>query len=496
MTTTLATTFDAVFSGFSDSSADWAQLRQWAETLDHEPEKNAAARGAFWHQATKLWKQTAPRGTFSAAQAEHVAEYYRQLPADDRTRGAILQFFSAVGQPAALRAFVALVTEQPPADATDTLLAFAPLFQADKLPVDDLFPALFAGLGHPVVAGAALDLANYLTHSNRVPRHPAAELVDQLASILGALVQQLQLVEENPQQFAATPQALTTLVGDCVGLIVAICNALALIGEPVVSGKLHQALALSHRQVRCEAAAALATLGDKTGLDQLIELAAFPLVRARALVLLEHLGAIERVDERFRTPLARAEAALVAWLSQPTQFGAAPSSLELIDESRQPWPGFDEPVDCFLFDVEYRAGEKSFTAIALAGPASDIVTADLEDLPPSDIFALYAGRNAEHEEIVETNVEKLSIEALALWQAERERLIAAGYENPDLALRGEFFGTSYWIATATHDGRPGVVIGDGHQARWTATQPGSRALGPYEIYWLFKGKLLQQGFQH
>jgi hypothetical protein len=262
-----------------------------------------------------------------------------------------------------------------------------------------------------------------------------------------------------------------------------------------VTGKLHQALMLSHRVVRCEAAAALAKLGDKAGIDMLLELAAFPLVRSRALVYLDELGAVDKVESKYTTPVARAEGALVAWLAQPTQFGAAPTQLELIDECRQAWPGFDEPVDCFLFDVGYRAGEQGFSTIALAGPSCDLVTADLEDFPPSDIYAIYAGRCAEHEELSEAPASELSPSEQQAWHAERERLIEAGYAQPELAQLGRFFGSEYWVATAQHEGRPGVVIGDGQQQHWLAVPAGPRAIGPQEAYWLFKGRLLREGFR-
>ena len=52
---------------------------------------------------------------------------------------------------------------------------------------------------------------------------------------------------------------------DGVGLAVALCDALAQIGNKEAIGKLYQAMDLSHRRLRTEAAAALAKLGEEAG---------------------------------------------------------------------------------------------------------------------------------------------------------------------------------------------------------------------------------------
>ena len=346
----------------------------------------------------------------------------------------------------------------------------------------------------PFEAGV-LDLANYLSRRGIVKRHPAADRVQSLADLLGALVLRLQRIEEQPQEFAAAPRDLTLLVGEGVGLVVSLCDTLAQIGDPAVVGKLHQAADLAHRWVRTEAGAALARLGDKRGVVLLVELAAAPLVRSRALKYLEELGDLEQADAQYRTPVARAEGDLAAWLAEPSHFGIPPTSLTLIDERRQFWPGFETPVECFLFDAEFRHGPTSFSTIAIAGPLTHALAVDLEDLPPDDIYAVYAGWQAEHPDMQEVPADRLAFDQNTAWQHLAEQLAAAGYRDVQLVKLTRFFEALHWVATARRGEVPGVVICDAGRVEWyTIVTPGPRALTATEFYYLHKGRQLLRTF--
>ena len=76
---------------------------------------------------------------------------------------------------------------------------------------------------------------------------------------------------------------------------------------------------------------------------------------------------------------------------------------------RMYWPGFDEPVECFLFRFAYEVGDGEYTNIGIAGPLCHAFGADLADLPPDDIYAVFAGWQVEHEEIYELDASQLTV---------------------------------------------------------------------------------------
>jgi len=421
-------------------------------------------------------------------------ELYRWLGPPSQARHCLLTLLAGSGCSEALAAFAELIVADPPGRPQDAALAFVPLFQRRNNAAAVLFPRLLDGLEHPAIAAAVLDLANYLSREGLTATHPASSRVDRLAELLGGLVSRLARLEERPEEFADSPAELNAVVGESVELIVSICHALAMIGEPSVTGKLHQTLELSHRRLRTEAAFALASLEDDRGAEVLAQMAAEPVVRPRALAYLEELGMLSRAGEADRSPAARAEGELAAWLALPMQFGLPPQKLELFDSRRQHWPGDAEPVDCYLFRYEYRLGDRGVSGIALAGPITHALRADLEDLSPADIYAAYAGWCAEHEEIREISPDELSLEQLETWRQCQRELDEQGYENVRLAKLGYFFDEQHFVASARRGGQSGVAIADGEQIEWRPIGLGSRPLDVDAIYQIHKGRKLLRAF--
>ncbi len=419
---------------------------------------------------------------------------YRQLGPDSRARAHLLRALSAHGGAAPLGTVAELLVSDPPRQSEDALLALSPLFQRRPYAAQALFPRLLDALEHPVLAAVILDLANYVTRQHALPRHPAAERAPQLSALLEAVLNRLERVEAHPQEFASSAQSLTVLVGEGVALCVALCDALALVGDPAAIVKLHHALGLRHRRVQAEAAAALARLGESAGIDALIELAAQPLVRTRVLAYLEELGQLSKVPDEQRNPVARAEGDLAAWLAEPTHFGVPPTSLELVDSRRQYWPAFGEPVDCFLFRYEFRIGERAISGVGLAGPVTHALLADLQDLPPADIYAVYAGWFATHEEIREVPAGELTSEQRARWEQAQAELEAAGYEDAVLDKVGQFFAHEHFVAIAHRENYAGVVVYGDRQIYWYPASNARRPLGPTEVYSMHKGREILQTF--
>jgi hypothetical protein len=430
---------------------------------------------------------------------EEAGRLYRALAGGSEARPCLLAWLASAGSGPEIEKLVRLLVSDPPTGDSAVVRALAPLFQRRDVPVDALFPALLGALAHPQLAAPVLDLANFLAREGRAGPHPAASRSPQLIALLGEIVQSLARLVEDPASAAAPAAQISQRVAGQVALAVSLCDALGLIGDRDAIGKLNQALALSHRRLRTEAAAALARLGDADGASELVKLAEEPVARLRVLAYARELGLQGKIEPHLQSPQARAEAELAVWLAEPTQFGVPPLSMELFDQRRQFWPGFSEPVDCFLFRFTYAVtvegdGERSFSNIGIAGPLAHAFLADLADLPPDDIYAAFAGWQAEHAEIREYDVARLSKSE----KLEAERLIRrlhdAGYDEIEPQTMGYFFGDKALVVTAQREAMTGIAVADFQEIAFFPQRHSRRPLGPAECYDLYKGRKLLRSF--
>lgn len=482
-----------------DLPSSLAELDSLAEQALSEasPGRERLTADDFWSLVLeKLWRGVTAQDlaeNLPPEAVEHVARLYRRLGPSSRARHQLLHLLAGSGQRRALETFSELMVSDPPGDSHEVLLSFVPLFQHKTYPPESLFPRLLDALHDATLATVVLDLANYLTRSRRLARHPASGRVDRLSSLLSGVVMRLARLEERPDEFAQSPAELNQIVSDSTGLVVALTNALALIGDRRVTGKLHQTLELSHRRIRTEAASALATLGDERGTEVLVEMAAEPVVRLRALSTLDALDQLEKVPEEHRSAEARAEAELAVRLALPTYFGTPPKRLALVDSCRRHWPGYAEAVDCYLFRYEYDFGGRPLEGIGIAGPVVHAFRADLADLAPSDIYAAYAGWATEHEEIREQSAESLTDRERSEWTERRGALVGMGYHDPQLVKVGQFFGQRHSIAASRHHGQPGILVDDGRKVEWFSSTGAARSVGADEAYFIVKGRKLLRG---
>jgi hypothetical protein len=312
------------------------------------------------------------------------------------------------------------------------------------------------------------------------------------------LAQSLSRLEEQPPGAGDSPHELSRRVAQGVALAVSLCDALALIGDRSVVGKLYQALEVRHRRLRTEAAAALARLGEEQGRAELVALAAEPTARLRVLAYANELGLADRIEPQYATPEARAEAELCVWLAEPTQYGVPPTACELFDHRKQQWPGFAAPVDCYLFRFQYvltvDERERSYSNIGIAGPLVHAFVADLGDLPPDDIYAAFAGWQAQHEEIREYDVARLSQSERLEMERLKRRLHDAGFSQIEPQRMGYFFGDKALVATASREGVDGVAIADFTDIVFFPTKHRRRPLGVEEAYAIYKGRRLLKAF--
>jgi hypothetical protein len=479
--------------------ADGVAVDELLEALVPQGDGREQLLALFLERQVQPWLVREPDANLSTAAVERLAAWYAREATASLLRFPILRTLAIDGSAQASALLADAVATMPPADPRQALMALVPLFQPRSERPEGaaaLWPRLLEAVSNPQLAPAVLDLANFSFRRGWVSEHPAKGRTAELASIVGSLAGRLAAIEERPAEFASTPIELSRIVNDGVTLLVSLCDALALAGDRSVVGKLRQALGLAHRRVQTEAAAALARLGEEEGVKQLGELAKEPVVRTRVLAYLEELGKLDTLDASLRSAEARAQGDLAAWMAQPTRFGVAPDELELIDRTRQYWPGYVDPVECFLFTYEYRRGNQAASGVGIAGPTTSALQFDLQDLPPSDIYAMYAGLDAEHSEIFETSPDDLSIEQEDAWERVSTALGAQGYEDRELMFWGTFFGEQHAVATAMHDGRSGViVVGDDH-SEWFAFPAVATPFGPREAYALFKGRKLLKTFNH
>jgi hypothetical protein len=492
------------------AEATGPQLQEFVAALVEQDEQLSPAGDALLLAGLIGWVQTqrqaiggkqrpAPDNGDAAALRESLVSLYSHLGPKSRARGQALVWLASRADADDLRAFAQLLVDDPPSEEGDLVQALAPLFTPRKYDVSALYPKLLEALSHPALAAGVLDLANYLHRTGIVATHPATERTGEMVELLGQMARSLARLEEQPHEHGDSAIELSRRVAGSVALTVALCDAVAQLGATEAIPKLYQVLDLAHRRLRTEAAAALARLGEPRGADELVKMAAEPVARLRALAYAKELKVADKIDAKFRTPAARAEAELTVWLAEPTQFGIPPAQCELFDQRRQFWPGYTEAVECFLLRFTYAItvegeGERTYSNIGIAGPVVHAFTADLADLPPDDIYAAYAGWQAEHAEIFEHDVSRLSrSEQTEVVRLER-RLHDAGFANIQPQQMGYFFGERALAALVQRDGLPGVAVADFQDILFVPNHHTRRPLGVREVYSIYKGRKLLRTF--
>ncbi len=434
-------------------------------------------------------------GTFARADVlDAIRQVYRHSAAGHELRGQILRGLALAATPEALELFLELMLADPPEKSEHADQAFIPLFRRKDERAASLYPRLLDAVQHPQIATAVLDLANYLVRERVMTAHPGRQRWSALAELLGGVVQHLDNLERHPNQYAKSPEELSQKVGQSVSLAIALCDALGWIGEPKTVGRLRQALELSHRRIKTEAAAALARLGEDDGVEALAELVAQPASRPQAIAYLTELGLEEKIEPQYLTPSARAEGEFAAWLASRAQFGIPPHRLEVVDHREQFWPGFREPVTCSLVRYEYNFPGGRITGIGIAEPVIHAFQVDLEDLPPDDIYAMYAGWSAEHPSIRETPADHLDDEARARMDDIAGHLANLGYAQIRAVKLGEFFGQQIPVYVARYQDQVGVAMVEGGRVHWVPAGNSRHPIGPHEAYHMLKGRKLMEAF--
>lgn len=423
-----------------------------------------------------------------------IAQVDATLPERISNRHLLLHLLSFARTDASLRSLVEILNERPPEDWMAAAQVLSPLMQHDDWSIDAVFPGILQALAVPALAASLLDLANHVTRRGRTEVHPAAEMTSGLNHLLGQVASRLGFFEENPRAFGDDVPTVQKTLGEAVALAVALCDALALIGDESSIAKLNQTVELRHRRVQCEAAGALARLGDEEGRKRLIELANDPAARLRAVAYADELGFGDEIEESNRSDDATAEAELALWLSQPHQMGVPPTSVKVAETRRLLWPSFENPVDVTLVRFEYNMGDRCYSNIGLTGPATYTMSCDLADLPMDDIFAIYAGWHAEHPDIFTIGADGFNEAQHRVMDTFSQHLEHLGYEDIKSQRLGIFLDEHAGVFTATREGTACVVATDGLETIDQPTAGRSRPLTADDIFNLYKGRKMIRTF--
>ena len=416
---------------------------------------------------------------------------YLRLSPNAASRNYVLGILAAGGSRQSLARFAELLIDDPPSHSASLGLAMAPLISLPQPNLGDLFPRLLDGLQHQNLAAAILDVANHAYSSGKLTAHPALARAAALIGLLRQLVDKLSAVEEG-NSLSSVSGNLEKVIAETVALAVSTCHTLGLVGDSAARPELLRALNLKHRRIRTESAGALAQLGDPAGAAALVELAQWPVARLRALAYADEYGLIDQIDPQYRTQAARAESELAVWLSEPAQFGLAPTEMNLLDQRELFWPGYNEPQQCYLFRFSYRTNQGVWSNIGIAGPAIHAASASLEHLSHEESYALFAGWQTSHENIYEIDLRDLPEKekaAIARQQAEQEE---HGFDEIVPAFVGRFLGDEFVVAAALKGDQAGHLIWSPREMHWLADA--SRKLTSELAYCIFKGRKLLASF--
>ena len=406
-----------------------------------------------------------------------------------RCEGSLLQVLFASGHSTAIQLGVDFLLTKPPVHWAEVSLALTPLVQSKHWDLKDVFPELLKSTD-PSVLSPALDVANHYFRSRRPDRHPAVDEFSTLLKLLGGLVNQLEMLEENPTRFGDSVEAIQKILFDSVSLAVSLCDTFGLIGNKEAIGKLNRALSLSHRRIQSEAAFALAKLGDQHGEQRIVDLASDFACRQRVIAYAEEIGIEDRIDEKWTTAAALAESRLAIWLSQKEQMGIAPARMELLDQRTLSWPGFDQPQECFLFRYEYDLQESVFSNLGFAGPMSYTFSDDLANISMDDAYAIFAGCDMDHPDVYELppgGVLPTHTAMINQWtDALQER-----FDSIELILFGVFFEHTAMLARGINGKETRVFVYDGDKLQ-VEPFPKLGQADPKLTYLLWRGRLFLQ----
>lgn len=468
-------------------------LMQLAKHADQLHQSDPAIVGALLRGLHLLFLKGNPQAIADLVPLE-LARIDEALPTDCPNRHLLLHLLVMVRSASALKTAVERLSAVPPRSWEASGQLLSPLMQHLDWPVNAIFPTILDTLSHPSMASPVLDLANFITREKLVDEHPAANRTAALAGLLAGVTSRLERFEADPRSLGDDIPTVQVRLAEAVALSVSLCDALGLIGQATTIPRLTEAMQLTHRRVQTEAAGALARMGDPTGIEKLISLASEPVARLRVIAYADELGLSDRIADHYRSQESEAEASMALWLSQPSQMGVPPTSVETLDRRHQYWPGYERPIDCFLVRFHYELGGKSYSNVGVSGPVTFAFANNVADLPIDDIYAIYAGWHADHQQIFAIAPEHLNEVQRRLVTRLAEHAERSGYFSPQLELFGCFFEEEAAVFRAVRDDKPCRVITDGLESIHLALADRPRQPDAGDLWNLYKGRKILRTF--
>ena len=433
--------------------------------------------------------------TWSPNRIGAVAQLYHRLPLDQELRNHILHLLALTRENDALEVWSNLLADDPPEHRPSIGLAFAPLLQPGFAPSGDVLTKLLHhATAHPQVAPAVFDLFNFYFRGGHMEHHPASPRCEELTSLLGQLVMQMQKIEKGSFPQGITPAKVNRLVSDSVAMIISLADLFALLDHQSAVTQLRQALNLKHRRIQTEAASALARLGDDEGTQALVRLAEEPVARMRVLAYAEELGLTKLISLELQGELAIAESHLAIWLSEPKQMGLAPSKLELIDQREYYWPSYEHPLQCYLFRFTYGSGDQAFTNIGICGPLTHAFAADIQSLSIDDMYAAFAGWQTIHTDVFQMTVAQAQKNFSNDFRRLENSLKSSDAQSVEIESIGSFFGELVLIASATQEDQPGTLIVESNSVEWIPADNPKAPIDCQLAYSIWQGRQLLASF--
>lgn len=423
-----------------------------------------------------------------------LADLDKALPLDCPNRHLVVHLLMLIRSDVALRIAADRLIALPPKDSAAAGQILSPLMQHRDWPIEAFFPAIVTAIEHRTLASPILDIANFLVRTGRLQTHPVADRAAWLTTLLAAVTGHLEKFESDPRSFGDDITVVQQRLSEAVSLAVSLCDAIALIGWTPAIPRLTEAMQLKHRRVQTEAAGALARLGDQFGTEHLIALVCEPSARLRVIAYADELDLGNRIDDRYRTMESTAEAEMALWLSQPSQMGVPPTLVETIDQRHQYWPGYEQPLDCLLVRFHYDMGSKTYSNIGITGPVTFALANNVADLPVDDIYAIYAGWHAEHQEIFAIAAQHINSSQRRLVNDLADHVDRCGYESAAVELFGVFLDEHAAVFRARRDDKPCLVITDGLETIHQRITGMVRELTAADLWNLYKGRKMLRSF--
>ncbi len=127
-------------------------------------------------------------------------------------------------------------------------------------------------------------------------------------------------------------------------------------------------------------------------------------------------------------------------------------------------------------------------------PLLHAFAADLAELPIADIYAAFAGWQAEHSEIYEVPIDACNVAQLRVAEQLMRALETQDHTDIRPLWLGFFLSEICLVAESRVDDRSGVAVTDGLETIWYPTVGRQRPLGPHEAYSIFKGRKMLRTF--